>query len=61
MKILLNVATIVIGAVAGWLYYKFVGCRTGACPLTSNPYSSMIFGAIFGYLFLSSFVEKILK
>jgi hypothetical protein len=45
---------IVIGGVAGFLYYKFVGCRTGSCPITSNPLSSIIFGAIFGGLIASS-------
>jgi uncharacterized membrane protein YeaQ/YmgE (transglycosylase-associated protein family) len=45
---------IVIGAIAGFLYYRLVGCRTGACPITANPLSSIIFGAIFGGLIASS-------
>lgn len=32
----------VIGAGAGYCMYKFVGCRTGACPLTANPWTAMI-------------------
>ena len=45
---------VIIGGVAGFLYYKLVGCRTGSCPITSNPLSSIFFGAIFGGLIASS-------
>jgi hypothetical protein len=38
------------GAVAGFLYYKFVGCRTGACPITSSPIISTLYGAGMGFL-----------
>jgi len=39
-----------VGAVAGYLYYFFVGCKTGSCPLTGNPYISSLFGGVFGLL-----------
>ena len=36
-----------IGAAIGFAMYKFVGCKTGACPLTGNPFISMaIYGGI---------------
>ncbi|MBF0408433.1 MAG: YtxH domain-containing protein [Candidatus Riflebacteria bacterium] len=37
-----------IGAVAGYLYYYFVGCPSGACPITANPYTSTVYGLIIG-------------
>ncbi len=40
------------GALAGFLYQHFVGCRTGSCPITSNPVSATLFGALIGYLAL---------
>jgi len=46
--------TIVIGVVAGgvvgFLYYRFIGCRSGACFITGNPYISTIYGAVLGGL-----------
>jgi len=45
---------ILLGAAAGFLYYNFVGCFTGNCAITSNPWSSTILGALFG----AAFVKK---
>jgi len=28
-----------LGGLAGFAYHKIVGCRTGACPMTANPYA----------------------
>ena len=40
----------VAGAAVGFLVYRFVGCKTGTCPITSNPWISAIFGGIIGFL-----------
>ena len=45
----------VVGGGAGFGYYKFVGCSTGACPLTSNPFISTLCGGIVGALVAGSF------
>lgn len=50
-----SVLGIVIGGALGFAYYKFIGCATGACPITSNPLSSSIYGAVLGLLMSSSF------
>ncbi|NLB63850.1 MAG: YtxH domain-containing protein [Fibrobacter sp.] len=39
---------VVLGAVAGFVYHKTIGCSTGSCPITANPWSSMAYGAVFG-------------
>lgn len=60
MKIFLkkNILTIIgvpLGALAGFLYWKFVGCSSGSCAITSNPYNSTIYGAAMGGLLFSIF------
>ena len=39
-----------VGAAAGWAVYRFIGCSTGSCPITSNPYLSIIVFAVMGLL-----------
>ncbi len=43
----------VVGAGIGFLVYRFIGCKTGTCPITASPWMSMLFGAILGLLFAS--------
>jgi hypothetical protein len=38
------------GAVAGFLYWKLIGCKTGSCPIKSVWYMSTLWGLIMGYL-----------
>jgi hypothetical protein len=40
----------VIGASLGFGYYRLVGCSSGTCPITSNPYISTLYGALMGVL-----------
>jgi uncharacterized membrane protein YedE/YeeE len=46
---------VIVGAGLGFGWYKAVGCSTGACPLTSNPYLSTLWGMIVGALAAGSF------
>jgi hypothetical protein len=39
---------IIGGAVVGFAYYYFIGCRTGSCPLTSNPLITTAYGSLMG-------------
>lgn len=38
------------GALVGLLYQRFIGCRTGSCAITSNPYMSTLYGLVMGLL-----------
>ena len=48
--VLKTLAGAAIGGGLGFAYYKLVGCSTGACPITANPWSSTIYGAVIGLL-----------
>ncbi|MCX8105777.1 MAG: hypothetical protein N3D80_07915 [Ignavibacterium album] len=39
----------VAGIIGGYLYYYYVGCNRG-CAITSNPYTSMLWGGAIGLL-----------
>ncbi len=41
---------VVIGGAGGYLYYYYVGCNSGSCPITSNPWASVLWGAIIGLI-----------
>ena len=41
---------VLLGGAGGFLYYRIVGCKTGACPLTSNPWISTLYGALIGFM-----------
>jgi len=49
---------IIIGTLVGWALgfaaYKFIGCASGTCPLTSNPWVSTLLGLGLGGIFASS-------
>jgi len=34
--------------VLGFSYYYFIGCQSGTCPITSNPYISTAYGMLMG-------------
>jgi len=40
----------VVGALVGLAMYRFVGCRTGTCPLTAHPFTSMVIWGTMGAL-----------
>lgn len=57
-KYLLTIAGIGVGAVAGYLYYHFVGCVSGTCAITSKPLNSTLYGALMGGLFFNIFKKE---
>lgn len=53
--ILIGVA---VGAIGGYLYWKFVGCSSGACAITSKPLNSILYGMLMGGLLFSLFRKE---
>ena len=48
--ILRAIALPLVGSAGGWLYYRYVGCATGTCAVTSSPWLSTGFGCVLGSL-----------
>jgi ABC-type xylose transport system permease subunit len=46
---------IVVGGLLGFAVYRFIGCSTGTCPITSNPWISTLFGMLIGGLSAKGF------
>jgi len=55
---LLSVAGLILGAIGGYIYYIKVGCVSGTCAITSNPWMSTIWGAAMGYLLFDMFRKR---
>lgn len=51
----LLVAGAATGAVAGYLYWKYIGCISGTCAITSKPLNSTLYFSVLGVLFFSLF------
>ncbi len=49
-KVVRRVLFPLLGAAGGFAYYWLVGCRTGSCPITGNPYISTAYGAFVGLI-----------
>jgi hypothetical protein len=49
---------IAFGAVAGFLYWKFIGCSSGTCAITSKPLNSTLYGALMGFLVAGIFKKE---
>lgn len=49
---------LIMGASFGYAYYYLVGCYSGTCPITSNPVTSILYGALIGFLMTPSLKKR---
>jgi hypothetical protein len=57
----IKIAFALLGAIGGFLYWKFVGCQSGTCPIKSVWYLTTLWGAALGYLLgdiISGYLKK---
>lgn len=47
-----------LGAIGGFLYWKYVGCLMGTCAITSNPARSTIYFSVTGALVFNLFKKS---
>jgi hypothetical protein len=52
------IAGVLLGAIGGYAYYHFVGCRNGSCLISSRPWNSTLYFGMMGGLFMSIFKKK---
>ena len=50
-----------VGVVAGFLYWKYVGCLSGTCPIKSVWYWSTLYGGLLGFLAGSLINDLVIK
>lgn len=50
-----------LGAISGFLYWKFVGCANGTCAIKSNPYLMLLYGVLIGGVIGNLFNDYVLK
>lgn len=48
----------ILGAIAGYFYWKEVGCLSGTCLISSVWYNSTAYGAVMGGLLTSLILPK---
>ena len=58
LKNKLSIIGIIFGAIAGFMYWNFVGCASGTCMITSKPINSSLYGALMGYLIFNIFKKE---
>ncbi len=56
--IFLTTIGVVIGAIAGYLYYAEIGCLSGTCAITSKPINSTLYGGLMGGLLFNIFIKS---
>lgn len=42
-----------LGGVGGFLYWRFIGCTSGTCLITSRPVNSILYFSLLGALLFS--------
>lgn len=52
------IAGAVLGLAGGYLYWKYIGCMSGTCPITSKPINSIVYFGIMGGLLFSILQPK---
>jgi hypothetical protein len=57
-KYKLDLIGISIGAIAGFMYWKWIGCASGTCMITSRPLNSSLYGALMGFLVMGLFKKE---
>ena len=58
-RIMFIIIGVILGGVSGFLYWKYVGCVTGNCAITSVWYKSTLYGMLMGCMILDLIKENL--
>lgn len=61
LKHKLTIIGILLGLIAGFIYWQQIGCLSGTCAITSSPVNSTLYGALMGGLIGSMFNKEKVK
>ncbi|MFN6086316.1 MAG: hypothetical protein ACK476_15480 [Fluviicola sp.] len=48
LKYKLELIGAIVGAIGGWMYWRFVGCSSGSCSIMSSPIKITIYWVFMG-------------
>jgi hypothetical protein len=54
----LTLLGVLIGGIAGYLYWQQIGCSSGTCLITSKWLNSTVYGALMGGLLFNIFKKE---
>lgn len=57
-KNILYILGAVVGAVGGFVYWKWIGCVSGTCKITSSPVNSTLYFGLLGSLVFGLFKKE---
>ena len=60
-KIVIISVGLLLGALGGYLYWYYVGCYSGTCPITSKASNSSVYGLVLGGLLASTVWDYVKK
>ena len=52
----ITILGIIIGAIAGYAYYHYIGFSSGTCTITSRPLNAVLYGCLLEVLVFNIFV-----
>ncbi|TWV14396.1 hypothetical protein FQ707_04420 [Bacteroidaceae bacterium HV4-6-C5C] len=57
-KYLPTLSGVLLGGIGGYIYWRYIGCESGTCPITSSPINSALWGMLMGGLLFNAFLQK---
>jgi hypothetical protein len=52
---------VLVGGVLGFMYWKYIGCSSGSCAITSSKINTSLYGMLMGGLLFSTRSKKKMK